>query len=252
MTAVPSGVLISTDGRLISGLAVGPDRIREVAAIYARTAAPAAAGSPNGRANGAAPAPRSGQASALPIGSPAPAIELNALAGRKTRLNALGRQPTLLLFFDAAATLCQDIVFDLKGWEAKPPPGAPRLVVIAAGDVRAIRALGLRSRILLDPTFQAVNAFGAVGTPSAVLLDADGRVASPIAYSATSILMLANNQALANPPVDGANRIGLVAPAFEGTRLDGAPIRSADFAGKPTLLLFGIRTAAGASGCCPI
>jgi hypothetical protein len=45
--------------------------------------------------------------------------------------------------------------------------------------------------VLLDEQYAAGGAFGAAGTPMAVLLDAEGRVASPIAAGVEAVLALA-------------------------------------------------------------
>ena len=74
--------------------------------------------------------------------------------------------------------------------------GAAGLAVISTGDPDANRAMGLRAPILLDDDFAAGNAFGAAGTPSAVLVDERGRVASSVAVGADAVLALAG--------VDGA------------------------------------------------
>ena len=66
------------------------------------------------------------------------------------------------------------------------------LVVISTGTAEDGREMGLRSRVLLDPSQQAGAAFGARGTPMAVLLDAGGRIASEIAAGAQAVFALAN------------------------------------------------------------
>jgi hypothetical protein len=50
--------------------------------------------------------------------------------------------------------------------------------------------MGLRSAVLLDPAFALGAAFGAYGTPMAVLVDADGRVGSKLAAGAEAIFKL--------------------------------------------------------------
>ncbi|MDQ3978273.1 MAG: hypothetical protein M3314_01800 [Actinomycetota bacterium] len=45
---------------------------------------------------------------------------------------------------------------------------------------------------MLDESFAAGRAFGAPGTPSAVLVDAEGRVASELVVGARAILELAD------------------------------------------------------------
>jgi hypothetical protein len=51
--------------------------------------------------------------------------------------------------------------------------------------------MGLTSPVLLDQNFAAGRAFGASGTPSAVLVDAEGKVASGVAVGAPAVLELA-------------------------------------------------------------
>ena len=49
----------------------------------------------------------------------------------------------------------------------------------------------LSTRVVLDHHFAAGRAFGASGTPSAVLVDAEGRIASEVAVGAPAVLDLA-------------------------------------------------------------
>jgi hypothetical protein len=59
--------------------------------------------------------------------------------------------------------------------EAAPSKVAPRLLVISYGAVGANRTMGFRSPAMLDQTLDILRAFGASGTPSAVLVDREGR-----------------------------------------------------------------------------
>jgi hypothetical protein len=80
---------------------------------------------------------------------------------------------------------------DLKAWEEDPPGGAPKLLVVSAGTEEANREQGLTSTMVLDQQFTAGRLFGAIGTPSAVLVDAEGRIASEVAVGAPAVLGLA-------------------------------------------------------------
>jgi hypothetical protein len=80
---------------------------------------------------------------------------------------------------------------DLKAWEERPPPRAPKLVLISGGSEEQARALGLRAPILLDGTGATAQAYGANGTPMAVVVDAEGRIASRLAGGAPGCLALA-------------------------------------------------------------
>jgi hypothetical protein len=50
------------------------------------------------------------------------------------------------------------------------------------------------STIVLDNGWKAGAAFGASGTPSAVLVDREGKIASPIGVGGQAVLQLANGQ----------------------------------------------------------
>ena len=51
--------------------------------------------------------------------------------------------------------------------------------------------MGLRSPVVLDEGFTVGEAFGANGTPSAVLVDEQGRIASSLVEGASAVLALA-------------------------------------------------------------
>ena len=53
---------------------------------------------------------------------------------------------------------------------------APQLLLISTGTPEQNRALGLTAPIVLDPGFAEGRAFGAGGTPSAVLVNSEGRI----------------------------------------------------------------------------
>jgi hypothetical protein len=81
---------------------------------------------------------------------------------------------------------------DLRDWEAVPQEDAPKLLVISAGTKEANEAMGLGSTVALDQSFAVGRAFGASGTPSAVLVDEEGRIASEVAVGAPAVLELAS------------------------------------------------------------
>ena len=80
---------------------------------------------------------------------------------------------------------------DLKAWEANPPHGAPRLLVVSAGAVDANCEQGFKAAVVLDQAFTVGRAFGANGTPSAMLVDDEGKIASELAVGAPAVLALA-------------------------------------------------------------
>lgn len=161
-TATPSAVLIASDATAAAPLAIGPQRIR---ALRARAHGPAAGEGERG--------PK--------VGEPLPRLELPLLDGGTVDLGApKGKgSETALLFWNPGCGYCRQMHRDLLRWERN---GANKdLIVISSGNEADVRREQFRSPVVLDPEFSVSQRFGASGTPMALLLDAEGRVASPLA-----------------------------------------------------------------------
>jgi thiol-disulfide isomerase/thioredoxin len=113
------------------------------------------------------------------------------LEGRVVSLEDFRGKETLLLFWSPSCGHCQNMLPDLKEWEANLPKGSPELIVVSDGTVEDNRKQGLRSPVVLDQGYRVSDAFGAQGTPSAVLVDAEGRVASTVVGGGPGVLQLA-------------------------------------------------------------
>jgi peroxiredoxin len=205
----PSAVLISADGKVASPVAGGAEGIRALLsyAVGERTQLPVqpqahgqAQEQPQGQpcpncgkvhpeANGnAQQAERRGPK----VGEPAPEVRLTDLKGNEVSLQEDFRgKEALVLFWNPGCGFCEQMLPDLKEWESNAPEGAPRLVVVSAGSEEANREMGLTAPVLLDQQFAVGSAFGASGTPSAVLVDAEGKVASEVAVGAPAVMELA-------------------------------------------------------------
>ena len=125
------------------------------------------------------------------LGEPAPEIKRTDLKGKDIDLADFRGEETLVLFWNPGCGFCQQMLADLKEWEANPPEGAPRLLVVSAGSEEDNKAMGLTSPVVLDQSFTVGRAYGAVGTPSAVLVDAEGKVASEVVVGVEGVLELA-------------------------------------------------------------
>ena len=80
---------------------------------------------------------------------------------------------------------------DLREWERAVGERAETLLVVSRGDAEENRAQGISAPILLDDAFAIGQSLGVRGTPSAVRVDAQGRVASDVAVGADAVLALA-------------------------------------------------------------
>ena len=134
------------------------------------------------------------EAEGLPVGAEIPSVELPSLEGEAVALSSLRGNDALVLFWNPDCGFCRSMHDDLLAWEASPNGGAPRLVVVSSGDAESTRAEGFASLVLLDESFEAGSAFGANGTPMAVLVGADGRIASDVVAGADAVMELAKGR----------------------------------------------------------
>lgn len=128
-------------------------------------------------------------------GEPVPDVAVSDPGGNRVRLTAFGGAETLFLFWDPRCGSCREIREELLGWERDPTPGTPQVVIVTNADGRSVQREGFRSPILVDRKRAAAEALGAAGTPAAVLVDADGRIAWPLAVGRRHIMRLIRSRA---------------------------------------------------------
>lgn len=190
--ATPSAVVVTPPGTIASSVAAGADAIRTLLnqALTGTLPPPAPAPLPamNGGGNGSVAVHE--VAGAKRVGEPAPEVKLPNLAGKTVRLEDFKGHRTVVLFWNPGCGFCQRMLPDLKEWERKRPVDAPRIVLVSSGTTEANRDLGLRSPVLLDGSGEVMQSFEANGTPMAVLVDEEGRIASPVAVGADQVLEL--------------------------------------------------------------
>lgn len=192
----PCAVLVQPDGTIGSALAMGADAVRALVAQASTMAVPTIAAAPSALPHASNGSEGSSEEETSPpeIGQAAPHVKLQDLHGKSFSLQSYRGSETLLLFWNPDCGFCQQMFDDLKAMDASPSPGAPKLLVISSGTAEDGAAMNLRSKIVLDKDFTVGPAFGAGGTPMAVLVDAKGRIASEVAAGAQAVLALARAQ----------------------------------------------------------
>ena len=197
----------------------------------------------------------------LPVGTPAPDFELPGLFGERLSLEALRavNRPVMLVFTDPGCGPCLALLPEIGRWQ-RDHSGRLSVAVVSRGDAGSNRANaeqhGLR-QVLLQSDSEVAHAYRYDGTPSAVLVGTDGRIASPVAGGADAIRRLLH-QAIREEPVpavmgslqgspNGGHahasdpievRMGQPAPPFALPDLNGKTVNLARFRGKSTLVLF--------------
>lgn len=232
--------LLAQNGRVLGRVDALEARVREVALALGVTE--------TGSATEAAPLGEGLAGGGLPLGTPAPAFELEDTTGglwTLVSLLATGRR-LVVVFSDAGCGPCNALMPELAGWR-REHAGVLEFVVIASGDQDANRAKAAEhdlEPLLLEPDRWVSEAYQAAGTPTAVVIDPDGRIASPavaggvaigtlVAQAARPLLAVEQHA----PPVD-ISRVGEPAPRLTLTGLEGGRIALEDLYAERTLAIF--------------
>jgi peroxiredoxin len=171
------------------------------------------------------------QPTSLPVGSEAPDFDLPDLAGENISLAKYRGRPVLLIFFNPACGFCRELLPKLqeKSEKSEPDwpgnqqaeiaaenvcsvPERPSVLIVSTGDAEANRTLfeeehRVRFPVLLQEGAEVAGAYRANGTPSGYLIDAAGKIASPIAMGGEALMQLLStwssrgNEALAEHSV---------------------------------------------------
>jgi methylamine dehydrogenase accessory protein MauD len=183
VTGTPGAVLIDSQARIASAVVAGAEAIADLVDAAASAPTFPVLHVPAGREPLPAPV-------VPPVGAEAPSLDLRDASGEHVPL-AVPDGDTLVMFWNPGCGFCQRMLDDLRSFERSPPPSAPRLLFISSGSAGENEAQGLRAPFALDTAFAAGAAFGTTGTPSAILVDRNARVASGLAVGAPQVMALA-------------------------------------------------------------
>jgi len=193
--ASPSAVLVRPDGTIGSPVLEGPADISGLLAYAVGNSSRLPLHSGDQEASQPHPTPGGATAQAPAkgpmVGKPAPRIELPDLSGAPRSLRSFRGEKVVVLFWDPECGFCRKMLPDLRAWENNPPRETPKFLIVSTGTEEANREMGLSSPVLLDKQLVVGSAFDAPGTPSAVLIDEQGQIASELAVGAPAVLALA-------------------------------------------------------------
>jgi thiol-disulfide isomerase/thioredoxin/uncharacterized membrane protein YphA (DoxX/SURF4 family) len=179
----PGAVLIDSQAQIASAPVAGTEAIGDL--VAAATDAPLMPVMYVAEGRGV----RSGPAVPA-VGARAPVLALRDPAGEPVSLTTPDRD-TLVLFWNPRCGFCQQMLDDLRALERSQSPATPRLVLVSSGSAAENEAHALTAPIALESEFAVGTAFGASGTPSAIVVDRDGRIASGLAVGAPQVMALA-------------------------------------------------------------
>jgi hypothetical protein len=134
-----------------------------------------------------------------PVMERAPGFDAADLNGSREELDSILDPPrlSLMVFADLACGPCRELLPQVARWQ---DDHAQRLLVavVTSGDAEDASELRERygiERVLLQREHEIAAAYNLTGTPAALLLYGDGRVARPVALGATQIERLVNEAA---------------------------------------------------------
>lgn len=186
----------------------------------------------------------------VPVGQPAPPFELQTLDGDAASLDQLlaSYGALLLIFTNPQCGPCSALIPEIAHWGLDESLPA-KIVLISEGSAEDnLLKFGARSdpMVLLQTKRETADAYRANGTPAAVLIGRDGRIASWVMFGADAIRdLVAQSPALLRSVPEAPARTILPEsdrkpPATDLVLQDrnGAPFPIGAFSGAPTLLLF--------------
>ncbi len=189
----PAAVLVNGEGRIASKVAYGDEAIRELVTSSVATGREKRKRKAATNGNGGGLQLTIGRPNSLrDLGQQAPDFSLPDLQGETVTTKDLLGRDTLLMFWDPNCPFCQSMADDIIELEENAPKSAPRLVFICSGEEEAVRAESRRfkAQFLYDPEFDVGPMFGTNLTPSAVLIDKKGKIASAPTAGRLEILAL--------------------------------------------------------------
>ncbi len=194
----------------------------------------------------------------LPVGSPAPDFILDSLGGGRVALAellAVG-EPIILLFTNPSCGPCEALLPQIAAWRREF--SSPRIVLIAEGDPEhygATLQADPNHPVLGETGRRTAELYEVWGTPSALLVDAEGMIVTRAAGGSDAIrglvawatgaagapgaFAIEQRHRDASPPMPPPGLpIGQPAPTLLLDDLDGAVVDLAETQGRPTMLLF--------------
>ncbi len=173
----PTAVFINADGIVASHLSVGDEGIRDLVKKVKSV-------------DFEKPTVFIANGSATKLGEDVPEFALQDVHGREITSKDFQGKKTLVAFWSTTCPHCVSMVRDLQEWDRQKGADEPNLLVFSEGDVEDHKEIGLKSPILIDKDYETAEKFGMNGTPSAVLINENGKIISETAVGASNIWAL--------------------------------------------------------------
>ncbi len=124
------------------------------------------------------------------LGEEVPEFTLEDLDGNEISANVFSGGKTLVTYWSMGCPHCVNMLDELREWDNARGENDPKLLVISSGDAENHKDMGLKSPIVIDNEHEVGPGLGMSGTPSAVLVNSDGTIASETAVGSQQIWSL--------------------------------------------------------------
>jgi peroxiredoxin len=205
-------------------------------------------------ASGGQPRPAATRPAGLAVGTVIPPFRLPDVSGAEVALEDFRGKRVLLVHWDPGCGFCRQIGPELAALQPSLRKRETELILVSHRDAESNTTLaeehGLECPILLQAERQTIAAFTGLGTPSAYLVNEEGRVAKPIAIGADRVPVLvseaargraalASERSLAESRIERTGILaGSPAPGFDLPDLQGRRISLEDYRGRRVLVVF--------------
>ena len=124
------------------------------------------------------------------IGESIPQFSVQDIKGKVIDSDYFKGKKTLVTFWSLTCPFCTSMMEEIKNWDRTKGKNDPALVLFSEGDKGAHEEFQLSSPVILDEGYKTASAFGMFGTPSAVLVNEEGKIISETAVGAANIWSL--------------------------------------------------------------
>jgi len=176
----PTAVLVNADGTIASRAAVGDKAIREMMEMIKTQIDDA----------GLLLIANGNRHLSEKLGDDLPEFFETDVFDKIVASQDLRGKKTLVTFWSLTCGYCSQMLDDLRDWDKTKGADEPNLLLISQGETEPHRQLNLQSPIILDEDRRISKELGMSGTPSAVLINEDGKIISETAVGADNIWTL--------------------------------------------------------------
>lgn len=176
----PTAILVNAEGNVASAPAFGDTKVRELIERIKKENEIKFVANGHGQH----------------IGEAFPEFSLDDLKGEKLSAEAIRGKKTLVTYWSTTCGYCGQMLDELREWDKTKGADEPNLLLLSRGTAEENRELDLQSPVVLDDERVVARKLGMEGTPSAVLVDEEGKIASQVAVGAERIWSLIGRRKL--------------------------------------------------------